>query len=268
MLRARILSAAILAPPMLLLIYLGGIPWVVGVLVIGVLAWREMAYILQHDHFTVDFSLGLFFVIGAVLEAYVRASGLLQVDLLRPLLAGLIVLSLIWALIITSEHPTADWGVTVASALYLGFLLGHCITLRERPSGLQWFLLALFLTWIDDTMAYFVGSALGKHKWWPRLSPKKTWEGLAGGCVAAIIAAPLLGGWLVGLNLWQGLLLGVAVAAVAPFGDLAISLFKRLARVKDTSQLIPGHGGILDRLDSVLFTVPVTTYLAMLVAGM
>jgi phosphatidate cytidylyltransferase len=211
--------------------------------------------------------LGLFFVIGAVGEAYVQATGLLPVDLLRPLLAGLIIFSLIWALYNQGEHPTADWGVTVASALYLGFLLGHFITLRERSDGFQWTVLAVGLSWIVDSMAYFVGTALGKRKLWPRISPKKTWEGLIGGSLSAIVAAPLLGVWLLGLNPWLGLLLGVLVAAVDPFGDFAVSLFKRMAHSKDSSQLIPGHGGVLDRLDSLLFIVPLVTYFALIVVG-
>jgi phosphatidate cytidylyltransferase len=108
---------------------------------------------------------------------------------------------------------------------------------------------------------------LGRHKLWPRISPKKTWEGLIGGTVGTLLVAPWLASWLVDLSLWQGLLLGILVAAAAPFGDFAVSLFKRLARTKDSSNLIPGHGGVLDRLDSLLFTFPAVTYFALLVSG-
>ncbi len=267
MLRARVLSAITLAPVVLLLVYLGDIPWLIAVLLVGIQAWREMALLLQRDHFTVDRTLGLFFVVGAVAEAYVHTTGLLSADLLRPLLAGLILFSLIWALYNKGSHPTADWGVTVASALYLGFLLGHFIVLRERSDGLRWVTVALALSWITDATAYFVGSTMGRHQLWPRISPKKTWEGLIGGSAAAIIAAPLLGAWLLGLNPWLGILLGVLVAVVDPFGDFAVSLFKRMAQIKDSSQLIPGHGGILDRLDSLLFIFPLVTYFALIVAG-
>jgi phosphatidate cytidylyltransferase len=176
-------------------------------------------------------------------------------------------LSLVWALFNRREHPTADWGMTVAGALYLGFLLGHFITLRLRPDGLKWTAVAIGLTWTCDTMAYFVGVLFGKHQWWPRLSPKKTWEGLVGGVLSTLVVAPLLVGWLFGLSPWLGLLLGVLVAVADPFGDLTVSLFKRMARIKDSSQLIPGHGGILDRLDSLLFVVPTVTYFALAVVG-
>jgi phosphatidate cytidylyltransferase len=250
-----------------LLIYVGGIPWLLTVLFVGVLGWREMAQLLGRDHFAVDRTLGLLYVAGTVFEAYARAVGFVQLDLLRPLLAGLIMLSLVWALFNRGEHPTADWGMTVACAFYLGFMLGHFVTLRLRADGLKWVVLAIGLTWIADTMAYFVGVRLGRHKLWSRISPKKTWEGLAGGTLGALIAAPLLGGWLFGLSPWQGLLLGILIAVADPFGDLAMSLFKRMARIKDSGQLIPGHGGILDRLDSLLFVVPVVTYFAVIVAG-
>jgi phosphatidate cytidylyltransferase len=266
-LRARVISTIILAPLVLLLAYLGGLFWLAGVLLAGVQAWREMVQMLQRDQFTLDRNLGLFFVIGAIVEAYVYTSGLVTVSLLRPLLAGLIIFSLIWALYYKGEHATANWGVTVASALYLGFLLSHFVSLRERSNGLQWIILAFLLVWTDDVMAYFVGSYLGKHKLWPRISPKKTWEGLIGGSLSVLIAAPLLGLWLLRLNPWLGLLLGVLVAAFDPFGDFAVSLFKRLARVKDSSQLIPGHGGVLDRLDSLLFIFPVVTYFALFIKG-
>ncbi len=267
MLRARVLSAVVLAPIILLLVYFGGIPWLLAVLVVGCQAWRELSQLLQRDHFAVDFVMGLFFVLATILEAYLHASSLIRVDFLRPLLAALIIFSLIWATYNKGEHPTADWGVTVASAIYLGFLLSHFVVLRERADGLRWVVMALALPWIIDASAYFVGTAIGKHALWPRISPKKTWEGLIGGSVAVMIAAPFLAHWLLGLNPWLGLLLGFLAALLDPFGDFAVSLFKRRAMIKDSSQLIPGHGGVLDRLDSLLFVFPLVTYFALLVSG-
>jgi len=254
-------------PLVALVLYLGDISWLIAVLLVGILAWGELTRLLQRSFLGVDRLLGLVFVVGAIGEAYLRGVGLLQVDLLRPLLAGFIIASLTEALYDKGEHPTLNWGINLASSLYLGFLLSHFVSLRVRSNGLHWMTLALAMTWTYDTMAYFVGSAMGKHKLWPRISPKKSWEGLIGGTLSVLIAGPLLGGWLVGLSWWQGLPLGVLIAVAAPFGDFAVSLFKRLAKAKDSGHLIPGHGGMLDRLDSLLFAVPIVTYFALIVTG-
>ena len=102
---------------------------------------------------------------------------------------------------------------------------------------------------------------------WPRISPKKTWEGLIGEIIACMIAGPLLGAWLVGINVWQGVVIGLLVGVLGTFGDFAVSLLKRMAQIKDSGTLIPGHGGILDRLDSLMFTFPLIAFFAMIVSG-
>lgn len=267
MLRARVLSALVMIPVVIALIYLGGIPWAIAIAIAGAIAWGEMTRLLQRSDFAVDRIVGMGFVVLSIAAAYAQGAQLVQVDLLRPLLALLLIASLIYALYDKSDHPTQNWAINVASALYLGFMLSHFVTLRERPDGMFWVVFAFAMTWIGDTAAYFVGSALGKRKLWPRISPKKTWEGLAGEVAACAIAGPLLGGWLVGIDLWQGIVIGILIAVLGTFGDFAVSLVKRMAKAKDSSHLIPGHGGILDRLDSLLFTFPVVTYFAFLVAG-
>jgi phosphatidate cytidylyltransferase len=284
-LRTRLVSAFVLILIVVLGIYLGGIPWLAGVCVAGLIAWREMAHLLEESHFGLDRGLGMIFIVAFLLDAYLYSSGLLRSSLIGPLLTALIISTLIWALFSKSERPMADWSMTLASTLYIGFLLSSFVLLRElgaqnttyswlnipsvnwQGTGAAWMLVAMGLTWICDSAAYFVGSSLGRHKLWPRISPKKTWEGLAGGTLGALIAAPLLGIWLLGIPAWQGLVLGALVAVADPFGDLAISLFKRTAKIKDASHLIPGHGGLLDRLDSLLFVIPVVTYFAYLVTG-
>lgn len=275
MLRTRVISAIILLPIVLLLAYLGGIPWLMAILVAGIIAWLEMTRLLQRDTLTYYPWLGFVFIPLLIAAAYVRSARLLPLsgilaggaDLPLFLLVTLIIVSLTQALFDRHDHPTTNWALTVSGIAYLGLLLSTFVTLRERPNGLWWVLLAFSLTWIIDAAAYFVGRSFGKHKWWPRLSPNKTWEGLIAGSVAGIIAAPLLGMWWLRLSPWWGLLLGVLAVIAAPLGDLAVSLFKRMANTKDSGNLIPGHGGILDRLDSLLFIFPVVTYFALLVAG-
>ena len=137
-LRTRVIVAIILIPLVVGCLYLGGIPWLLGVLLAGVLAWLEMAGILQREQFTVDRNLGLFFIVGAIVEAYLHSTFPGQYDLVRPLLAALIIFSLIWALYNKGDHPTADWGVTVASALYLGVTISYLVALRQRSNGFNW----------------------------------------------------------------------------------------------------------------------------------
>ena len=120
--------------------------------------------------------------------------------------------------------------------------------------------LALLGTWITDTGAYFVGRTMGRHPFFPKISPKKTLEGAIGGWVAGVVTVMLLGaGWL-DLSPPHGFALGTLLALGATFGDLAESVLKRQVDVKDSGNLIPGHGGMLDRIDSLLFVMPIVYY--------
>jgi phosphatidate cytidylyltransferase len=275
LLRTRVLSVVILLPLIVLLAYAGGIPWLLTIVAAGVVAWLEMTQLLRRGGPRVYAPLGFVFVPLLIASAWVHPAQPLpfvssqadRSDVLLFLLLALLIVSLTMALFDRGEHPTTNWAMTVATIAYLGLLLCTFVGLRERAEGFWWVLLAFSLTWIIDAAAFFVGRAFGRHPWWPRLSPKKTWEGLAGGCVAGIIAAPLLAAWWLHLNPWWGILLGLLAAVAAPLGDLAISLFKRMARAKDTGSLIPGHGGVLDRLDSLMFVVPVVACFALFVAG-
>lgn len=157
---------------------------------------------------------------------------------------------------------------TILGIFYVSWLSSHFILLRELSGQMGrkyadggWYLLTVFIiTWVCDTGAYGVGLAWGRHPLLLRVSPKKTVEGTIGGVVTALLAGLLLGGiFLKGLlALRHFLVIGLIVGIIGQIGDLVESLLKRDAQVKDTSQLLPGHGGVLDRFDSLLFAVPVT----------
>ena len=133
-------------------------------------------------------------------------------------------------------------------------------------NGYHWLLYALFTTFATDTGAYFVGRAFGKHKLAPVISPGKTWEGAAGGLIWAVGISIALAAVLdLSFPLWQQVLLGLLLGTVAQMGDLLESALKRRAGVKDAGVLIPGHGGVLDRIDSLLVTIPVTYYILALI---
>jgi phosphatidate cytidylyltransferase len=176
------------------------------------------------------------------------------------------------------EGAFASWALAAAGSLYLGLPLFAAIALRGTggavsaqwltdltgrlsfgwdadPRGLAWLLTVILVTWLSDTGAYLTGRSFGKRPLIPRISPKKTVEGLAGGLVASSLTGAICVA-LFGLDFgWGwGLLFGLAIGAVGVVGDLAESLMKRQAGVKDSGTLIPGHGGMLDRLDALLFT--------------
>ncbi|MBC7259564.1 MAG: phosphatidate cytidylyltransferase [Chloroflexi bacterium] len=257
MLRTRVLSAAILLPIVAVVVYLGGL-WLFALMAaaLSLAAW-EFRGMMRKGGFRPEF-LCLYLPLAVLL---VLAQG--RWDAYLPLaLTALFILTLSWQLLLPNRTtPTADWALALGMGLYLGWMGGHFLRIRALDNGLAWAAIALVTTWISDSGAYFVGTWLGRHKLAPRLSPKKTWEGIVGGWLTAEVAAVLLGR-LVGLTTPQGLTIGLAVAVLAPLGDLSISMMKRQVGVKDSGNLIPGHGGMLDRLDSLLFVVPAVYYLA------
>ncbi len=148
---------------------------------------------------------------------------------------------------------------------YVGGLLAHLVFLRELPQGREWIYLVLLVTMASDTLAYFSGKALGKRKLYPAISPNKSIEGAIGGLAGAVCGAVVAKFWFMpGLGLLECLVLGLLLGPLAQVGDLFESMLKRSFEVKDSGALIPGHGGILDRLDSLLFVFPPAYYYAFL----
>jgi phosphatidate cytidylyltransferase len=160
------------------------------------------------------------------------------------------------------------WSIHLLAAAYLGLLLAFLARLEAGPwspellrnQGSRRVFYALFVTWACDTGAYVVGRLWGRRLLWPSVSPKKTWEGAFGGFVWAVAAGAFLAPPFAGCGRMTGLLLGALAGVLAQFGDLIESRLKRKAEVKDSGTLIPGHGGLLDRLDSLLFAAPLFYY--------
>lgn len=136
--------------------------------------------------------------------------------------------------------------------LYVAFLASMCVVLVRQEGGEWWVLAFIIMVVAADTGAYAAGLAFGKHPMAPRISPKKTWEGFAGAFVAAMVAGVLLALFMLGLEWWMGIILGVVILGTATVGDLGESMIKRDMGIKDMSSWLPGHGGVLDRLDSIL----------------
>jgi phosphatidate cytidylyltransferase len=268
MLRTRVLSAVVLIPLVAVVTYAGGWFLAAALLLVAVRAAYEVLTLMQKAGYAP--SLPASSLVVALLLVTARFPGL---NLLGLVLAASLILTLTWQLLRPPVgRPTQSWALTLAVALWLGWLISHFVLLRDlsAPFGLgagtRWLALTFLVTWINDSAAYFVGKAFGRRPCCPYLSPKKTWEGTVGGWIGGVLATILLGAWLVDLPWPHGLALGAIIATVAPFGDLAKSMIKRQMGVKDFSALIPGHGGMFDRIDSLLFVVPAVYYYVTLIA--
>jgi phosphatidate cytidylyltransferase len=178
-------------------------------------------------------------------------------ELLVPvLLTSAIALSLIMLLFLPKKDGVfTTWAWTMAGVLYVGWLLSYLVALR-LDAGREWVFLAIFATFGSDTAAYFMGKAFGKHRLAPRISPGKTWEGTAAGLFGAVVISLLFTlptPLQLPLSYWQAILLGFFISVFGQIGDLVESLMKRNAGVKESGNLMPGHGGLLDRMDSIIF---------------
>ena len=159
--------------------------------------------------------------------------------------------------------------VTVFGILYVNWLLGYAFWLRDLESGKEWVLLLVWVTWLGETAAYLVGSAAGRHRLAPMVSPKKTVEGALAQLVVSVLAAVIAQMWFFpALGLAGAALVGLALGVSGQIGDLVESALKRSVGTKDTGSIIPGHGGVLDRIDSLLFNTPVLFYCAAHMRGL
>ncbi|MCC6141505.1 MAG: phosphatidate cytidylyltransferase [Nitrospira sp.] len=185
------------------------------------------------------------------------------------LLSGLaaVLVAMLW-----SSHAIAsrfhDAAVAIFGPLYIGLTLGTLVSTRALPSG-EWLIVFIaVVTWASDIGAYYAGTLWGRHPLAPTISPKKSMEGLAGGLALAMAAALLTQFWLIPeLTMFHALMLGLLMTGTGLVGDLCESVIKRAVGVKDSGGILPGHGGMLDRLDSLLFTAPTFYYYVTLVCG-
>jgi phosphatidate cytidylyltransferase len=264
-LRLRFLSA-FFGVPVLLGVTIAGGWWYVAAVVVGVvLASFEIFSMLLGAGFRPLRPLGLALAIGIVLAALTPDARIMAAIVVVAMLVGL------GQMMLRPEQDgtLVDWALTLAGATYVGGTMHYFVALRWLPDGLLWMLLVLICTWVCDITAFFVGRRWGNARLAPRISPGKSVEGAAGGLVGAVLAAFLLGPFLVGIMVSLGLTvvgpfttgplgglrlagLGLVIGVCGIAGDLMESFVKRQCGAKDSGTLIPGHGGALDRIDSVL----------------
>jgi phosphatidate cytidylyltransferase len=251
----RIVTAVVLLPLVLTLLVLGG--WWTA----GLVAVAAAACALEYQLITQG-RLGPAEVLAAL------GAGLISLAAAaHPLRFTMFAAWILWAVFIAAsvqalfapdrERAPTRTAHVVTGCLYAGLGLGPIAALRVGPEGLQWVISALVITWANDTCAYFAGRLFGRHKLHPAVSPNKTWEGFAGGAVGSV-AGMFIARWVAfpALTATDCLVLGLVGAVLGPLGDLCESLLKRAHGVKDSGTLIPGHGGLLDRVDALLFNAP------------
>lgn len=263
MLRTRLIVIIIMVPIISLFIAIGGWFYAVGLtVVLGLAAW-EFWHMFTQGGYSPSAAV---MVGGTVAICLARAGfGFLHSD---EILAVAILLAMA---IHTIEYERGkdqsalDFCISLGGLLYCGWLGAYLISLRNLPNGEWWMFLLIPAVSFADGGAYAVGKWIGKHKFSPRVSPKKTWEGYLGGILFAIVLTPILGSiWhskAPSITTWVGMAAGAAVSLITPLGDLGESMLKRQFGFKDTSNLLPGHGGVLDRIDTWLWVGVIGYYL-------
>lgn len=260
----RTITALGLAAIGLPAILLGGIFYyfLMGTFLIG--AAREYVILFRAAKYQPQFHV----TVGGV--AAITIARMFFPEYAQPVFAITILVAMAYHLVVYErghDQAAVDFGITVGGLVYIGWLGSYLFDLRNLPEGGWWFMLVMFCVMYGDTGAYSIGKAYGRHKMAPRLSPKKSWEGYAAsvltatwGGVFTVYAFTTYGNLAGQITLWQGAILGFILGSLPPLGDLGESMIKRQSGIKDSSDIIPGHGGFFDRIDSWLWGAVIGYY--------
>jgi phosphatidate cytidylyltransferase len=257
----RVVTSVIVIPVVLVFVWFGGWWAFAATLLVVALGAYELHMMMLHSGYhpliLVTLVLSTLFLVSAMLPSLQVRLLLLEVGFGVALL-----ISFLWLFFRKNlDGALVDWALTLSFSIYLGWPMNLLLLLRGSqegwplPRGAWWVLAALIGVWSFDTAAFFAGRYFGRHKLAPSISPAKTWEGVLGGLIFSITVSLLITVGPLGVSWYMAVLLGILIGAAAVLGDLAESLIKRQTHVKDSGQIMPGHGGILDRIDSMLFVL-------------
>lgn len=259
----RLLTALVALPLALAAVFLVADLWFL-IIVLAVVAWASIEFTTLARRFTPDAPLAVLPVLVVVLAALAHGhesrGGTLSAGGDFGLIGALLALSLGTGLLVLLGRTPVEQTLAALGAYAFGlpYFVLPAISLTRIRSLDPWVLLLLLaIVWLGDTAAYYVGSAWGRHKMAPTVSPNKTWEGAAAGVLTALAATAVWSLWRLDRVDPSLVALGVVAGVAGQAGDLMVSMLKRGAGVKDTGTLLPGHGGVLDRLDALLFAAPI-----------
>ena len=258
----RVLSAMVGLPLLLAAVWLGSFWFSALVAAAAAVASVELALMARRWGHRIPIPLVSVPAVALVAMAFALSQPSVPPPAITFVLAVLSVMLLAWLVADKGRQMAVGRPITaLAIILYAGGFLFHAPLLRAVDHGREWVVFLLLVTFAADTAAYFVGKSIGKTPLVPSVSPSKTREGAVGGLIGAAVAS-LAANYVLGLNAlaWEALILGVLIGIVGQLGDLAESRIKRLAGVKDSGVIIPGHGGLLDRLDSIVLNMVVVYY--------
>jgi phosphatidate cytidylyltransferase len=245
---ARVVSGIVLGALAIVVIAHGGLLFFFVALIVGVLGMNEF-YRLLRAYRPIALA-GFVSLVMLCWAAWFRQPAYV----FAVIAAALLLTALMGMAGGAKQGASVRVAVTMLGVVYLGLGLSHLLLLRRLPHGNALLLTVVFGTWAGDTMAYFTGRFFGSTPLAPNLSPKKTWEGLAGGSLGTVLLCVIAGAAYVPvLGAGRALVLGLVIALVGPVGDLFESLLKRDVGIKDAGRFMPGHGGVLDRFDALLF---------------
>lgn len=253
------ISALIGIPLLILLIYLGELYLFLTVVILSILGLYEYHRLFKD---TAIKNILLLSFIGSLVVPFLFffSEG-------QDLIAGiffLIIISFLYYLVRFPLYTSFSLALTILGILYVSGGFAHLVLLRSLDQGFWLVIYTLVIVWSTDTGAYFIGLSFGKHKLAPQISPQKSWEGFFGGIFFSVVGAYLLFNFVPLTNSRQLIMIAPLVSLGAQLGDLFESSLKRTVKVKDSGNIIPGHGGILDRFDSLLWSAPLTYYLIIL----
>jgi phosphatidate cytidylyltransferase len=255
----RLITIVVSAPIIILCTYLGGVYFLLLVLTLAIFSINEFYSLMRLKGFDPAVIIGnlitaffIIFAFYALKKNWEPAHSVILTGAVMATLGSAVFLK-------RPKNVIVDIAVTILGMIYVGWFLSYLLFIRNLTEHGAYIFFLIITIWAEDIMAYLVGSALGKTKLVPAISPKKTVEGAIAGLVTCVIAA-LIFSQFIGMDLIHALILGLLIGIMAPISDLVESLVKRDVGAKDSGNVVPGHGGVLDRMDSFILTAPVLYY--------